>query len=129
MYPADTSFHGPPKPLRVATAEARRYCTRLRNGAAQGPNFAGHYRVVEWDCGRACHYGAIVDLMTGNVSFLEATSMGWAYRVDSRLLAANPSEECHGATSDHVPHFSVWYKWDGSRLTAVDSTRIRAPCG
>ena len=33
----------------------------------EGPNYAGHYRVVVWGCGTSCAMFAVVDLRNGKV--------------------------------------------------------------
>jgi hypothetical protein len=85
---------------------ARQYRTVLRRGAAEGPNFAGHYTVIGWGCGTSCVTFAVVNLKTGKVIFpddfssahgvhlsaddfeREALSHFWGlrYKIDSRLL-------------------------------------------
>jgi hypothetical protein len=100
---------------------AGRFRTMLRDGAAKGPNFAGHYAVVGWGCGTSCLQFAVVDLKSGKVIFpgdfsvitwdhfaaddFEKAAAGpyWGlrYQNDSRLLivvgALNESEERQGA--------------------------------
>jgi hypothetical protein len=49
--------------------DARRFRTTLRDGAAEGPNFAGHYTVTSWGCGSACLQWAIIDAKTGKIFF------------------------------------------------------------
>jgi hypothetical protein len=43
------------------------YQTVLRQETAQGPNFAGRYRVAVWGCGSSCSMFAVVNLDTGRV--------------------------------------------------------------
>ena len=62
----------PPAPPLLSTAQARRFRTVLREGAAAGPNFAGHFTVVAWRCGASCTEAAIPDARTGRVRFPEA---------------------------------------------------------
>ncbi len=56
-YPRFEAFSTPVislKPARVDLEShplAKRYRTRLREGAAEGPNFAGHFTIVGWGCG------------------------------------------------------------------------------
>lgn len=45
----------------------RMFRTMIRQGAKQGPNFAGHYTIVFWGCGTGCATTAIVDAKTGRV--------------------------------------------------------------
>ncbi len=85
---------------------ARTFRTVLRQGASEGPNFAGHYTVVGWGCGSSCCAIAVVDAKTGNVITPDSFSItsgveldaddfepnagagywGLRYRLDSRLL-------------------------------------------
>lgn len=68
-FPAPASGASPiAKPL-IDSTEARRYRTMIRQGAADGPNFAGHFAVVAWGCGSSCSERAIVDTRTGHVYF------------------------------------------------------------
>jgi hypothetical protein len=43
------------------------YRTVLRQEIAQGPNFAGHYRLAVLGCGSSCAMFAVVNLKTGRV--------------------------------------------------------------
>jgi len=74
-------FSGTPATPQLATTEERTYRTRIRDGVAKGigvlrngseqpgPNFAGHYIVVQWPCGSPCEMMAIVDAKTGHIFF------------------------------------------------------------
>jgi hypothetical protein len=80
-YPPDGGFGGPPAEPQLTTAWSQQYRTRIRRGAASregfrrgfeyvetaGPNFAGHYRVVNWGCGAGCLMMVVVDLETGTI--------------------------------------------------------------
>jgi hypothetical protein len=46
---------------------AKTYRTVLRLAMAEGPNFAGHYRVAIWGCGSSCAMFAVINLKTGRV--------------------------------------------------------------
>jgi len=61
---------GEPAAPILDTPQARRYRTRLREGAAEGPNFNGHFRIVWWGCGTNCLEWAFVDLTTGEVTMV-----------------------------------------------------------
>lgn len=131
-YPAPATFRGTPAPVDVASAEgARAFRTVLREGAAKGPNFAGRYTFVQWGCGSPCQSFAIVDARTGRVTWGGGSlSVGAAYRLDSELLIANPPErwlELYGAdAADAIggTAASIYYRWDGERLTPLDSLPI-----
>jgi hypothetical protein len=117
-YPAERALAGPPRAPVLSTRHARLYRTVLRDAAAEGPNFDGHYRVAIWGCGTSCVRWAIIDLETGRVSFpdVEPGSCSgrkdwetstpvpewFEQRIDSSLLVIN---DCRGPTApvgDHV---------------------------
>src|SRR5919199_362191 len=59
------------RPAAVDVASApygRMFRTKLREGAAAGPTFAGHYTIVLWGCGTGCQIVAVVDARTGRLS-------------------------------------------------------------
>lgn len=67
-FPVTKEFQG--KPARVDLAShpyARLFRTSLKQGAAAGPNFAGHYALVTWGCGNECGELLVVDVRTGKV--------------------------------------------------------------
>jgi hypothetical protein len=78
-YSCAVKLNSPPLEPQLTTAWLRKYATRIRLGAAgkegfrrnseyieaAGPNFAGHYRVVNWGCGSGCLMMVVVDLETG----------------------------------------------------------------
>lgn len=72
-------FHGTPADPQLTTPTERLFRTRIREGVTKGsgvmregkeqpgPNFAGHYIVIEWGCGSPCGMMAIVNALTGKV--------------------------------------------------------------
>lgn len=72
-------FHGTPAAPQLTTPTERLFRTRIRDGVTKGlgvmregkeqpgPNFAGHYVVVQWNCGSPCNMMAIVDARSGIV--------------------------------------------------------------
>jgi hypothetical protein len=83
---------------------AKRFKTMLTQAARGGPNFAGHFRIVEWGCGSGCAEVAVIDLISGKVTFPPELGVvvypmpvedefskryGLLFRVDSRLLVVN----------------------------------------
>jgi hypothetical protein len=100
---------------------ARRFRTVLRQGATEGPNFAGIYTVVGWGCGSSCVSFAIINNKTGKViapSGINSVSgvelhaddfephtnskyWGLRFKLDSKLLivvgAINEDEKREGA--------------------------------
>lgn len=43
------------------------YRTRITNEMKTGPNFAGHYAIVEIGCGTSCRFAFVGDVATGQV--------------------------------------------------------------
>ncbi len=66
-FPASPSFHGVPASPVLRTAGQRLFRTRIREGAKEGPNFAGHYTIADWGCGTACESMVVIDAQTGAV--------------------------------------------------------------
>jgi len=98
-FPVVEEFHG--KLTRVDLSShpnARTFRTRLREGAQKGPNFAGHYALVDWGCGNECGTSLIIDLQTGKVYGLAEPlskpplgfSRGVSFRLTSKLLIVDP---------------------------------------
>lgn len=126
QYKAGQAFSGIPVVPQMNTKNAKRFRTRIREGAAKGPNFDGHYTVVEWGCGGACAQFSIVDAQTGAVydppfviafgsvsqGFVDGEDSGIHYKLDSSLLVVGgcPNEE------DCAIYY---YVWDGSALKLV----------
>ncbi len=128
VWPAARGRSSPPAPPVLASPEARRFRSVLREGAAAGPNFAGHFTIVVWGCGASCTSAAIVDARTGRVTMpraLRAISAvhvadvpgsadgfnSLRFRRDSRLLvvlgAPGENEERDGVTM---------FDWNGTAL-------------
>ncbi|MDL2406171.1 hypothetical protein PY650_10920 [Rhizobium calliandrae] len=67
--------------------------TRIRDGMRQGPNFAGHYTLIQIGCGTGCSFAIVADNKTGRpVSFPRGGEanmyLALEYSLESRLLAA-----------------------------------------
>ena len=121
-YPVSDTSLGQPRPAGVVFVSAdygRMYGTRLRQGAAEGPNFAGHFTVVTWGCGTGCQIAAVVDARTGRLSEQTLlTANGLRFRRDSRLLYADPPtpELPPDCASCGTPAF---YEWRDGRIVPV----------
>ncbi len=115
-YPVSRIYHGKPAPVNLFSHHnARRLRDRLVEGAKKGPNFAGHYTMITWGGGAGGQQVALVEARTGLV-FLPAfvSHFGCRFRLDSRLLIANPQEEVRkaiqaGAAQDI--YRTVYYVW------------------
>lgn len=124
-YKAEQAFSGSPAVPQTNTQNAKRYHTVIREGAAKGPNFDGHYMVVEWGCGAGCAQFSIVDARTGKVydppfpgvSFESqdgkfVADSGIAYKPESSLLVING---CPGGKD-----CATWYyEWTGAALKLI----------
>ncbi len=67
--------------------------TRIRDGMRQGPNFAGHYTLIQIGCGTGCSFAIVADNKTGRPASFprggEANMyLALNYSLESRLLAA-----------------------------------------
>ena len=142
-YPAALRRPTPPAPPLLASREARLFRTVLRDAAAAGPNFAGHYTVAAWGCGAACTSAAIVDAVSGRVVFPDAIGDiagshvagrepdgaepaydSLRFRPDSRLLIVlgAPGE-------DDAREGVAFYVWTGYGLKLIRFAPRAALCG
>lgn len=70
---------------------ARNFRTRIREGLQAGPNFSGHYSLIEIGCGTSCRFAVLADARNGKVfSFPyggeEQYEMELLFNRDSRLV-------------------------------------------
>jgi len=73
--------------------DAGNFQTRLRKGyGADTANFAGHYSFVYWGCGSPCQRSLVIDRKTGKIYDSPEASLGYYFRVDSRMLIVNPPD-------------------------------------
>ena len=127
-------FTGKPATVKFVSRDARRYRTVIREGAREGPNFAGHYTIVTWGCGAGCVQFVIVDAKSGAIyspRFYVAPRMHFdeetqqpdeplRFRIDSKLLivSGSPNEKNEGI---------YYYEWDGRRLGLIKSAAFKKP--
>lgn len=129
-FPVQDVYHGKPALAQPVSRFARTFRTVIREGAKEGPNFAGHFTVVMWGCGTSCAQFAIVDAITGTVydppykSVVGGDTQGllehWGlhFELDSRLfIAQGCPEEKNCATR--------YYRWDGSRLELLKEGPVK----
>jgi hypothetical protein len=98
---------------------APQFRTALSRGAAEGPNFAGHYTVVTWGCGTLCEEFMIVDARSGEVFDGRMTAVGVEHRLDSRLLLVNPPAAAAAAGCTLPACAPQYLVWTGERLEAL----------
>jgi len=118
-FPAKSIFHGVPARVDVASAPASRlFGTRLREGAAKGPNYAGNLTVVTWGCGTECQTVAVVSAQSGNILTFLQTCAGVTYKLESSLLILNPSDPVAVNPSYCTTQY---YVWTGHQLKRIKS--------
>ena len=67
--------------------------TRLINGFnSDMANFAGHYTLVYWGCGSSCQSSLLIDRKTGKIYDAPGASLGYDFRIDSKMLIVNPPD-------------------------------------
>lgn len=127
-YPAEKIYKGPVAPVNLSShGKAKMFRTNLNEGASAGPNFAGHYTVVEWGCGTECVQLAIVDAKSGEVYFpLRETGISYGYRIDSNLLVVNPPKDMEEAYGSNRPSYtaSEYYLWEHNRLKVLFKEKL-----
>jgi hypothetical protein len=74
-FPASKPFTGKPAQAKVLRQSDRLYRTKIRDAAAKGPNFAGHFTIAQWGCGAGCVESVIVDAANGAVFHLPAADL------------------------------------------------------
>ena len=141
-FRVSTPWNGPNAAVKLTRPDERMFRTRLSSGASERPNFAGHYRFVDWGCGSVCAAGALIDLETGTVypppgsegrkgwerwmfagGFVEGSFMN--IRVDSRLAIIRQQ------APDPAAQEVSYYEWSGSAfrllLRRTEKKRMDAP--
>jgi hypothetical protein len=128
-YPA-TVYKGRAAAVRLnGSKDARTFRTRLREGAKEGVNFAGHYTLAQWGCGAGCLQAAFIDAKTGAVFFpAELNGFGvwfWdnneealQFKPDSRLLIMSGFPASEGSKGNPKSGL-YYYEWTGQRLRLV----------
>jgi len=129
QYRVAEQFVGKPAPVDLKSAPgASRFRTGLRYGAKKGPNFAGHYTIVEWGCGTGCDNIAVIDAANGRVVFPEELNPlffpglpvgkipeGMVYKKESSLFIV------HGVPSTKKKVGSYYFLWKKGRFVLIFS--------
>jgi len=127
QYPAKKIYKGKPAPPILKDKNAKLYKTSIREGATDGPNFAGEYTIVTHGCGACCNGFFIVSARTGKVykrPFIVAChyekgvpGYGVAelnYQLDSKLLIVRGSRDDKGGGE-------YYYLWEKDQLKLLKS--------
>jgi hypothetical protein len=104
----------------------------IRSGSKEGPNFAGHYMIVEWGCRTECFQAAIVDAKTGKIyqppsldkdrhDFFESSWLH--FRRDSNLLVV--CVDCRKWADRECEQ--RYFVWEGDHFTRIDRSPHRDP--
>jgi hypothetical protein len=132
-FPIGGTFNSKPSPPKLVEKRDRLFRTRIREGAAKGPNFARRYTIVEWGCGSGCVSFALADAEVGTLFRPPFRDLGWgmplmeyegryapnrdgfmplSYRLDSSLLVVRgcPEDENCG---------TYFYEWKAPRFRLI----------
>ena len=100
----------------------------IRNGAKDGPNFAGHYTIVFWGCGAGCISLALADAITGKVfhpkdlQVIDTTNVDFdgfddelvKFKLDSKLLVVV------GAINEESTRRGIsYFVWENAALHRI----------
>jgi len=139
-FAGEAPLVGTPAQPRLVTPETRRFRTLLRESAAAGPNFNGHYRVVHWGCGTGCMGWAIVNLASGAVWMAPEQAWScWAPDESAEAEATEPTDwfdirrdssllylhECSHPRSDRRFDVRKVYTWSEGRLRLQRVDRLK----
>lgn len=143
-YPVADVYRGPVASPLLVRPEERLYRTVIRDGVRKGygvvdepsgntrpgPNFAGHYVVVQWGCGTECLQYAIVDAKSGRVfqppvpgkhiAYFDTGRLD--YRTRSKLMVV--STDCAIYNSEGCDR--DYYLWSNERWTHLHRQRRSA---
>jgi len=140
QYPGERPLVGEVAFPKLDSARARHFRTVLREAAATGPNFNGHYRIASWGCGTNCLDWAVINLETGDVWFPKepATSCSgrldrdgtdlpdwFEMRLDSSLLALHVCTGPGAPFGDHVFDTRQLFVWRENALTHLRNEPLR----
>jgi hypothetical protein len=128
QFKVQGKYSGKPAAPILSTRTQRNFRTVIREEAASGPNFAGHYTLAEWGCGAGCVSLAVVDSATGRTFDGPFSILGYdlayvyeggeeqlEFRIDSRLVIARgcPGEKDCG---------TYYYEWADERFKLLRKT-------
>lgn len=124
-FPVSEEFEGfPALPDFPSSPEMLEFATVINNGSKTGPNFAGHYTIIEWGCGSNCQSGVVVNAEGGAIYNLPISSYcSRKYKIDSNLLVLNPPLCVMKTNLKDLPYWltTKYYKWENNQLELVSS--------
>jgi len=150
-YPVAEIFKRKPADPIIEKTPHHMYRTRIREGVTKGwgvfrdgkeqagPNFAGHYSVIQWGCGSPCLMMVVADALTGKVYDLpvvfgrEGTQrialpmFGLRpaevdFRLKSRLFTMNACPE--QPSRPNARCYSYYYLWTNNEWRLLRRVRL-----
>ncbi len=128
-YPVQEIYKGKPAPAKPAGGRAGKFRTRIKLGAKEGPNFAGHYTVVLWGCGSDCSGVAIVDAKTGEVFIdpelwtittkVSQDTPKIQFRINSSLLIVEGYRGFRSKPTEPWATGKWYYNWEDKHLKLI----------
>lgn len=99
------------------------YDTQITNGLKEGPNFAGHYSVIQIGCGTGCSWVYIADNRTGRVFEFprggeDHFMLALTFELESALLVAR------WADFDNDECVLEFFEWNGSEPALIDKRSL-----
>src|SRR5215469_12641927 len=122
-YAEERGFIGKPAAPQPASKRQKMFRSAIRQAAAKGPNFAGHFTVAEWGCGAGCASFVIVDAINGKtfdppfktvaMPLVEGGRLyqGVVYHLNSRLLIVDGCPD-----EDDAKCGTYYYEWKDGQL-------------
>jgi hypothetical protein len=132
-YPVRT-FKGKAASAKISGSRARMFRTVIREGAKEGPNFAGHYTIVTWTVGLNLLQLAIVDAQSGKIYLppqlfqiaapfnpheLDA-EYALDFRLNSRLLIVAGDRMGTGGDDEYG---KFYYEWRNNQLRLIQAIK------
>lgn len=121
-YPTKTYLKGK-SVLPKMTGSVANFRTRVRNGVKAGPNFGGHYTLIEIGCGTSCVFAFLIDAKNGRLIDFplggeENYQLQMRYGLDSTLLQA---EWMDTSVGDYDTCVRAYYDIGSGNMTRVSS--------
>lgn len=120
-YTVNEVFTGKRVPPNINQSyQVHSFRTVIREGSEGPPNFAGHYRIVQWGCGSPCVSFAVVDQKTGYVYMSPVGAvLGVNFEVNSSLFVIDPSTFIHATYVNGISGFpgveTFYVVWDSRK--------------
>lgn len=108
----------------------KKLTTSIQRCLSKGPNFSGHYSVIQFQAGFDAQTFDIVDAVTGKYFYLDHFCGEVVYQQNSSLIITDPIdssmfEHYKGELPPYI--WTRFYVWNGKRLVQIDSTQEPLP--